>query len=280
MDRFFLATQGTAVSTSAVLTVASYPVMVRVYGLPGNETIHWQVVEEVIDLEPTGARCFGVNATARVAQFATYFRTNGCMPSMGATYTTMYLNEPGSYRAIISPGAVGAVTIIVQEDRLADRDYTSDDLGCHQYTPTVQLPDGGLGFALSDPPDPLATTILSDCSGSSPPVYIYPVPGRGRTLAMTDCLGNIIGYTVNNVPVTSQFTSDSLLSVINGMTPAQHALLCGALNCGSGTPADVVSAFSAMTPLQINQVLAPILLVRGVVVYANDGVTPLFNGLS
>lgn len=285
MDRFFLASVGEAVTTSAVLTVANYPVMVRVYGLPGIETIHWQVVEEVVDLNQSGIRCFGVDPKARVAQFATYFKPNGCMPTLDAVHTTMYLNEPGSYRAIISPGAVGVITIVVQEDRLADRDYTLEDMGCHPakvYTPTTPLPDGGLGFSAGDPPDPLATVVIAPCPGDSTPVaYIYPTSGTGHTLAMTDCQGNVLGYAASSTVAGAQLTSTALISIVSNMTTTEHAMLCTALNCGSsGTPADIANAFSAMTPVQINQVLLPILLTRGVGVYANDGVTLLFNGLS
>jgi hypothetical protein len=130
MDRFFLANVGETVATSAVLTVSNWPVQVRVYGIPGTETVHWQVVEEVIDLTATGTRCFGVDAHARVAHFATYIKSSGCVPQLDSTHTTMYLTEPGSYRAIVSAGAIGLVTIVVQENRMPVQTYTDADLGC------------------------------------------------------------------------------------------------------------------------------------------------------
>jgi hypothetical protein len=98
---------------------------------------------------------------------------------------------------------------------------------------------------------------------------------------MTDCSGAVIGYAASSTTASSQLTSTALISIISGMTSAEHLMLCTALSCAtSGTPADIAAAFSLMTPAQINQVLTPILLTRGVVVYANDGVTPLFNGIS
>jgi hypothetical protein len=42
----------------------------------------------------------------------------------------MYLTEPGSYRAIVSAGAIGLVTIVVQENRMPVQTYTDADLGC------------------------------------------------------------------------------------------------------------------------------------------------------
>ena len=87
-------------------------------------------------------------------------------------------------------------------------------------------------------------------------------------------------------------TPSQIISAFTAMTPAQQASLCGILNCPE-TASGVAAAFLAMTPTQLTSVMSTLsssgalaglvnstVDARRVPVYANDGVTVLFNGIN
>ncbi len=92
--------------------------------------------------------------------------------------------------------------------------------------------------------------------------------------------------------MTCGVTPSQVIAAFTAMTPAQQSSLCGILNCPA-TASGVTAAFLAMTPVQLTTVMSALnasgalaglvnstVDARRVPVYANDGVTVLFNGIN
>ena len=62
------------------------------------------------------------------------------------------------------------------------------------YCPSRRLPGGGFGYDESDIVDPDATVRLAT---TPRPTWIYPIPQPGRTVAVMDIAGAVVGYAQN-----------------------------------------------------------------------------------
>lgn len=70
------------------------------------------------------------------------------------------------------------------------------------YCPSLSIScegQPGFGYHEMDPKDPAATVEMAPCPGdtSTDSIWIYPSAGKGHTIKITDCDGNVIGYAAN-----------------------------------------------------------------------------------
>lgn len=92
------------------------------------------------------------------------------------------------------------------------------------YCPSLPLMDGGFGYHIADPKDPLATVEIAPCAGdiSTDSIWVYPTAGVGRTAKVTACDGVTIGYGVNKSNCAVACPCPDMTVTVNNTAPINN----------------------------------------------------------